>query len=382
MKNQAPTYKKFNSDYKEILDLVICTPTLIPFMDKIAVFDEYSMCSDHFPMLIKYNIRPDSEEPINKNKKNTIFNYNKADWEGFKQSLSAKNIDPSQINPDLDFLVKFVADSIIDAANKFVPKIQTKPFKKSFPSDLVNLILERKTARKKAVKSGLIEDKAAFNKLTLKIRIRKIDLKSKEWDEFLLKQGPNPTSSRPFWKKINKVLKGPQNSKIPKLLCEGKEFSTDSEKAEIFMKMLSKTFSGSHCVLNNNSSQLEANFVTNEFLSSRENLKFEKVTISELKSAIKSIPVSSAPGSDRIENIMLKNIPNNFFYILLAIINQSLEESYFPKIWKSAEIVMISKTTEEKNNPNNYRPISLLSCLGKLVERVVKSRLYNYFEKM
>ena len=78
---------------------------------------------------------------------------------------------------------------------------------------------------------------------------------------------------------------------------------------------------------------------------------------------------------------MLKNIPNNFFYILLAIINQSLEESYFPKIWKSAEIVMISKTTEEKNNPNNYRPISLLSCLGKLVERVVKSRLYNYFEK-
>ena len=68
------------------------------------------------------------------------------------------------------------------------------------------------------------------------------------------------------------------------------------------MKMLSKTLSGSHCMLsNNNSSQIEPDFVTNKFLSSRKNLKFEKVSLSELRAAIKSGP--SASGSDRIDNI-------------------------------------------------------------------------------
>ena len=51
-----------------------------------------------------------------------------------------------------------------------------------------------------------------------------------------------------------------------------------------------------------------------------------------------------------------------------------------PKSWKSAVITMIPKKDIKSSNYADYRPISLLSCVGKLAERVIKNRLYNFFE--
>jgi len=41
---------------------------------------------------------------------------------------------------------------------------------------------------------------------------------------------------------------------------------------------------------------------------------------------------------------------------------------------------MIPKKESNSNNPTEYRPISLLSCIGKLAERIIKNRLYSYLE--
>jgi hypothetical protein len=47
-------------------------------------------------------------------------------------------------------------------------------------------------------------------------------------------------------------------------------------------------------------------------------------------------------------------------------------------IWKEAKIIMISKKDGMCSDPEKFRPISLTSCIGKLVERLIKARL-NYF---
>ena len=51
-----------------------------------------------------------------------------------------------------------------------------------------------------------------------------------------------------------------------------------------------------------------------------------------------------------------------------------------PKAWKSATITMIPKKESNSNYPTDYRPISLLSCIGKLVERLIRNRLYFFLE--
>ena len=56
--------------------------------------------------------------------------------------------------------------------------------------------------------------------------------------------------------------------------------------------------------------------------------------------------------------------------------NRSFEEGIFPDIWKSADVIPILKKGD-KSQPSNYRPFALLSCIGKLQERIVfKKHVY------
>ena len=52
----------------------------------------------------------------------------------------------------------------------------------------------------------------------------------------------------------------------------------------------------------------------------------------------------------------------------------------YPKQFKTAEIILIPKESGDKNDPKNFRPISLLSCVGKILERIIASRLSLHME--
>jgi hypothetical protein len=78
-------------------------------------------------------------------------------------------------------------------------------------------------------------------------------------------------------------------------------------------------------------------------------------------------------------NRFLKNLSSKGLDLLLKMINLSLVVG-LPKSWKSAVVTMIPKKESNSNNPTEYRPISLLSCIGKLAERIVKNRLYFFLE--
>ena len=57
--------------------------------------------------------------------------------------------------------------------------------------------------------------------------------------------------------------------------------------------------------------------------------------------------------------------------------NRSFEEGIFPDIWKIAYVIPIFKKGD-KSQQSNYRPVALLSCIGKLQERIVFKNMYNF----
>ena len=95
----------------------------------------------------------------------------------------------------------------------------------------------------------------------------------------------------------------------------------------------------------------------------------------------------SAPGEDGISYAILKKCSDNTKKVICDLMNRCLEENVFPTHWKKAKVRMVPKPGRDWKQAANYRPISLLPCLGKLLERYVYNRLLielhqkNYFNK-
>ena len=84
---------------------------------------------------------------------------------------------------------------------------------------------------------------------------------------------------------------------------------------------------------------------------------------------------NSSSGSDGVHNRCLKNFTKSLINHLTILFKLIINTGYIPHQWKRANIVLLLKSHQEKLQPASYRPISLLSCLGKLPEKTVKRTL-------
>lgn len=100
----------------------------------------------------------------------------------------------------------------------------------------------------------------------------------------------------------------------------------------------------------------------------------------EILKIIKGLKNRSAPGKDGLTNIILKNNVHSLLKPLTHVMNLSLSSGKFPDDWKIASVVPIHKDGP-KSSPANFRPISLLPVLSKILEKLVNKRLSNYIEQ-
>ena len=98
----------------------------------------------------------------------------------------------------------------------------------------------------------------------------------------------------------------------------------------------------------------------------------------EIESVMKSVSLGKAVGSDDINNRILRELAHELSSSLCSLINQTLRLGLFPGTWKDALVCPVFKSGDS-TSVSNYRPISRLSCLEKVCERVVFKHLYNHF---
>ena len=110
------------------------------------------------------------------------------------------------------------------------------------------------------------------------------------------------------------------------------------------------------------------------------NLFWTPTTTTEVLKIFAKLPNKKSSGYDIIDNIILKELKTQICTLLSLLINQSLNKGRFPKAIKMAEVVPLYKG-KEKCLCNNYRPISLLITLSKILEKVVYQRTFTFLNE-
>ncbi|GJQ74571.1 hypothetical protein Trydic_g21432 [Trypoxylus dichotomus] len=93
-----------------------------------------------------------------------------------------------------------------------------------------------------------------------------------------------------------------------------------------------------------------------------------------------SLAQRRAPGPDNITNEILKLVYQHSPHLLLDMYNECLAAGVFPTRWKVARLVLITKKQGDPDDPSTYRPLCMLDTAGKVLERLIRTRLQAVME--
>ena len=187
-----------------------------------------------------------------------------------------------------------------------------------------------------------------------------------------------------LWKHI-KNLKEPQTSnKLPdELHLDGQVYNNIENVAEnlnYFFSTISNKLKSEYPTNNITCDLIKLDNYINTKVPNEVSFCIPLLKPSDLISTIKALDVTKATGLDGLSAKILKTLVDIVAPSLLKIVNISLLQGRFPKSLKIAKINPIHKGGQ-KSDPSNYRPISVLPILSKVIEKHVTNHLFAYLNK-
>ena len=104
------------------------------------------------------------------------------------------------------------------------------------------------------------------------------------------------------------------------------------------------------------------------------------ISLDAIHQKLSNINVSKSPGPDGWPPAVLKGIADSISLPLFLIFTKSLEHGVVPSSWKRGYVTPIFKKGA-RNLPQNYRPITLTSTVGKILESLVRDALLDHFDR-
>lgn len=323
------------------------------------------LSSDHNPITLELQNHP--QEFSHKH----IISYKNTDWTAFRHTLNQQVVINTKIDTanDIDKEVELFTTQLQAAQSAHSQKVKVGHNKTQLDDETKRLIQIRNRLRKLYQRTLWQHIKPDINKLNRVIRNKIRLCVNKKWETTLENIKPG---DRTLWR-ITKCFKTAKET-IPTLTKNNNHYFTDNEKANLIGETLETI------QRNNEKSCLEQEVTSTieEFFKYDAHEESERTNPSELRTLIRKLPNNKAAGHDNIDNKIIKNLTTKAIVQLMYIINAILKIGYFPKIWKLAVVIPIPKPNKDLANPINYRPISLLTSLSKVAEKVILDRINRF----
>ena len=186
--------------------------------------------------------------------------------------------------------------------------------------------------------------------------------------------------SKRLWQTINNVIKSTTRKIdiIDKIKIGELTLTSASDITNAFGKHFATI--GKQVAMKGGNSKTKISTYLNKIPRTNKSVFLTPCTREEICSLIDKLPNKHSSGYDNIDNILLKKLSSVLIEPLYNIFNQSLSQGTFPDDMKLADVLPLFKGGNH-SLLNNYRPISLLPTISKLLEKIMYNRTYEFLDE-
>ena len=277
---------------------------------------------------------------------------------------------------DIDEIVEVWNKMFLEVVNKHAPLKSHRIKRKYQPDWLTPQILDCIKERDKCKISGRMDE---YRLLRNRVSTM-IDLAKKETYQTKVEEGKDdPRSIWKLFKQFGTTKKGTSKVNNFEIKINNNIISNDLDIANVFNDYFVNIPSKLKEPIQPSEFKLLQNFVDSKF-NDDTNFTIPFINYSFVSNYLANMDVTKATGLDGIGSRLLKIAPNALTPSITYMINKSIESGVFPGTWKNAKVNPIFKAGD-KDNVNNYRPISILPTLSKIIEKWTESKLMLYLNK-
>ena len=393
LNNDEHTHMDRANGSTDILDMAFVSPNLAIHDIQFQIGEDLG--SDHLPIEISIDTAPHRNTYTN----HTKYKFDQTDREVFEstleEALGSADFSGPMSTSDLDKYADFIIAAISTAVDKAIPTSKSvRPENTPISDETRVLIKEKRKLRRLYSQKKDPAVKTRINQLQKQV---KEDLKLESlvsWENFCnsISLESDPSKS---WRKIKNFLKPKGQRDYPTLHHAKKVAKTNADKAQLFAESVERHFGIESDHFDSNHFHDVNKFVEDNhrhfyppedpddyrFDVGNEHELVADVDATTLIKLVKFLKRGKAPGPDTIPNEVLRlGTTTSLFHHLAKLFTSSIQLGYIPTAWKIATLRMLLKPDKLPSLTTSYRPISLISSIMKLFERVIEQLLRSHLE--
>ena len=347
-----PTHVKGN-----LLDLVLTSPSVS--INSLTVHPSSVIdFSDHFAVSFSVCCNVSSGALSSPG---YVFDFCNADYESITNHLLDSDFSIVFDSSNIEFVWLCIKSLIYNAMLLYVPKILVKRHQgpKWFNSDIRHHLKCLRSTKRKFTRHPTEHRESKIHQMESLLQLKLSQAKSKYENKLIESQSSNPSAIYSYIRSISH-----ENDLPSTLYLDHTSAVCDADKATLFNQFFFSVFTRSLF-------QLPPLTITSSSLC--------EICFSELDvfRVLQSLDVSKAMGCDGISPRLLKHSALALYQPFYHLFQLSLSQSYLPFEWRT-HLIKPTFKSGDRNSVRNYRPISLLSVVSKVLEKLVYNSIVDY----